>query len=154
MIRFLFLCMALPMVAPAAVLHVNGGSIQSAIDAAEPGDQIVVTSGTYPGDLVIDKTILLEGIGKPVIRGSGRRSVITVTATGCLVKGFVIEGSGSDLQSEHSGILLKSDRNRIESNELRDVLFGIYLFQSDENLIRGQSIYGRSYLESGERGSG
>ncbi|HJZ11225.1 MAG TPA: nitrous oxide reductase family maturation protein NosD, partial [Acidobacteriota bacterium] len=52
------------------------------------------------------------------------------------------------------GILLKSDRNRIESNELRDVLFGIYLFQSDENLIRGQSIYGRSYLESGERGSG
>jgi nitrous oxidase accessory protein len=50
--------------------------------------------------------------------------------------------------------LLKSDGNRIEENELRDVLFGIYLFHSNHNTIGNNSIHGRPQLGSGERGAG
>jgi nitrous oxidase accessory protein len=58
------------------------------------------------------------------------------------------------LAREDSGVLLKSDGNRIEHNELRDVLFGIYFFQSSHNTVVGNSLYGRKDLGFGERGAG
>jgi len=128
--------------------------IRAAISAAKAGDTIHVQGGVYDGNLVLDKRISLEGTGQPVVRGSGHGSVVTVLAAGCSVKGFVIERSGYDLQAEDSGILLKSDGNRLEDNTLRDVLFGIYFYQSRGNVLRRNFIKGRSELEIGERGSG
>jgi nitrous oxidase accessory protein len=129
-------------------------SIQEAIHTARAGDTIRVESGFYRGNLILDKQVTLEGVGKPIIHGDGQASVITVTADGCVVRGFVIESSGTMLIDEDSGILLKSSHNQIEQNELRDVLFGIYLFSADHNLIADNTIRGREYLELGERGSG
>ena len=128
--------------------------IQSAVAAARPGDTVRVEPGVYEGDLVLDKRILLEGMGRAVLRGSGRGSVVTVVAAGCTVRGFVIEGSGNDLQKEDSGILLKSEGNHVEGNELRDILYGIYLYQSRGNVLRRNLIKGRSQLGPGERGAG
>lgn len=129
-------------------------SVVAAIAAAQPGDTIRVQAGTYVSDLVLDKPLTLEGVGRPIIRGSGRGSVVVVLADRCTVRGFVIERSGGDLQQEHSGILLKSSHNRVEENELRDVLYGIYLFHSQGNTIRRNVIRGRNELELGERGAG
>jgi nitrous oxidase accessory protein len=103
---------------------------------------------------VLDKRLNLEGVNRPILRGSGQSSVIVVTAEGCVIRGFVIEHSGGDLTREDSGILLKSNNNQIENNELRDVLYGIYLFGSRENMLRHNVIRGRAELESGERGAG
>jgi parallel beta-helix repeat protein len=58
------------------------------------------------------------------------------------------------LVDEDSGILLKSSNNRIADNELRDVLFGIYLLASDHNYIGGNVIRGRPLANLGDRGSG
>ena len=81
-------------------------------------------------------------------------SVITTTADGCVIKGFVIEHSGGELSREDSGILLKSSNNRIEDNELRDILYGIYFYSSHHNTIRRNHIRGRRELEEGDRGAG
>lgn len=129
-------------------------SIRAAIERAQPGDTVQVRAGTYRGQLVLEKRIVLEGIGKPILRGSREGSVLVVVADGCTVKGFIIEQNGGDLQREDSGILLKSSRNRVEENELRDVLYGIYLYQSQGNTIRRNIIHGRTTLEVGERGAG
>lgn len=125
-----------------------------AIARAAPGDTIRIEAGTYAGNLVLDRRLTLEGEGKPVIRGRGTGSVITITATGCVVRGLVIEHSGNMLVHEDSGILLHSSGNRIERNELRDILFGIYFFSSSNNTVAGNVIRGRSWLGVGERGSG
>ncbi len=142
----------------AKTLEVSGAgplaSIRDAIRAASPGDIIRVAQGTYPGNLLLDKTLVLEGIGRPVIRGNGRGSVLTVTGDGCIIRGFVVERSGPMLVDEDSGILLKSNRNRVERNEIHDVLFGIYFYKSNDNIVADNVIRGRSYLEIGERGSG
>jgi nitrous oxidase accessory protein len=142
----------------ARVLAVGQGTrhltLQSAIAAAQPGDTIRVSAGTHEGQIVLDRPLHLEGFGKPILRGSGRGSVLTVLADQCTIRGFVVEHSGKDLQAEDSGILLKSNGNVIANNELRDVLYGIYFYQSNSNTLGGNVIQGRRELETGERGAG
>ncbi len=129
-------------------------SIAEAVARAEPGDIIHVAPGVYPGNLILDRQVVLEGSGRPVIRGDGKGSVITVRADGCIIRGFMVEHSGAMLVDEDSGILLKSDANTVANNELRDVLFGIYFFHSSGNTVTDNQLRGREWLEVGERGSG
>lgn len=129
-------------------------SLPEAIRAAHDGDTIEVQPGTYFGNLTLDKQVTLVGINRPVIRGDGTGSVLTVLADGCNIKGLIVEHSGSNLQEEHSGILLKSSNNLIQENVLRDILYGIYLYRSRNNTLRGNVISGRAELEMGERGAG
>ncbi|MFN7931499.1 MAG: nitrous oxide reductase family maturation protein NosD, partial [Blastocatellia bacterium] len=129
-------------------------SIQAAINAAQPGDTITVQAGTYNENLLLEKSLTLEGIGNPIVRGIGQGSAVIVVADHCTMKGFIIEHCGNDLQQEDSGLLLKSSFNRIEANELRDILYGIYLLKSRGNTIQNNVIRGRAELEVGARGAG
>lgn len=129
-------------------------SVAAAVAQAAAGDLIRIEAGLYTGNLVLDKPLTLEGSGRAIIRGLGRGSVITVLAPGCALRGLIIEHSGGQLIDEDSGILVKSSGNLIENNQLRDVLFGIYLFQADDNTVRRNTIRGRGELGLGERGSG
>lgn len=154
----LFVMLASARLCGAGILVVDGASghlaLRSAIAAAKPGDTLQVHAGVYEGPVVLDRRLHLHGMGKPVLRGSGQGSVLTVLAGQCTISGFVIERSGKELASEDSGILVKSDDNLIANNELRDVLYGIYLYQSRGNTLRGNLIQGRRELEVGERGAG
>lgn len=129
-------------------------SISAGLKAASAGDTVEVQPGVYEEDVLLDRTVQLVGVGHPVIHGSGKASVVTVTGNSCLLRGFVIEHSGGMLVDEDAGILLKGTNNRVENNDLRDVLFGIYLLQSDHNFIAGNTIYGRPLHDIGDRGSG
>jgi len=129
-------------------------SLREVIAAAKPGDTVLVEPGVYAGNLVIDKPLTLKGKGRPVIRGEGKGSVITVLAGPAAIEGFQIERSGGRLEREDSGILLRSSGNRVVNNVFRDVLYGIYFFASDHNQVAGNVIDGRPWLEQGERGSG
>jgi nitrous oxidase accessory protein len=129
-------------------------SIPAALNAACSGDTIRVYPGIYTGNIHLTKSVHLEGVGKPILRGEARQSVVTVTAPECVIRGFTIERCGNDLQQENSGILIKSNRNRVEENELQDILYGIYLLRSQNNVIRQNLIRGRRNLPEGERGAG
>src|SRR5579864_3327610 len=65
-------------------------SVQSAIVAAQAGDTIEVQPGTYTGNLVLDKTLTIVGIGWPVVRGDGRGSVITVRGNSYTIQGLIV----------------------------------------------------------------
>jgi nitrous oxidase accessory protein len=132
----------------------QAGDLQQRILQARPGDTLLVSGGVYEGNLRLEKNIALIGRGKPVIRGEGRGSCIVILADSCLVAGFVIERSGNDLMAEDAGILVQSDYNRIADNELRDILFGIYLLEAEDNEIINNSITGRKEIDYGSRGSG
>lgn len=132
----------------------TGIDLQVALHQARAGDTVVVTRGIYVGNFVLDRRLILIGEDKPVVRGERNESVFIITADSCILKGFVIEHSGDRLVEEDAGILLKSNGNIIEGNELRDILFGIYLYHSSDNLIRRNTIVGRPRLDVGERGSG
>jgi nitrous oxidase accessory protein len=145
-------------IAPAAERTVRGGdghkAIASALAEAAPGDVIRVAGGVYQGNLVLNRTVTLIGEGRPFLRGSGEGSVVTINAPGCTLQGFRIEHSGASLIDEDSGILLRSGNNRVTSNELKDVLFGIYFYRANDNLVSSNVVRGRTEIGAGERGAG
>jgi nitrous oxidase accessory protein len=146
-----------PLWAKTLEVDANSGpirSIREAVAQAQAGDTIRVQPGVYQGNVILDRQVTLEGMGKPVIRGDGYGSVVTTLANGCVIRGFILEHSGPMLENEDSGILLKSNGNVVADNDLRDVLFGVYFFQADGNTVTGNVLRGRAWLETGERGSG
>jgi nitrous oxidase accessory protein len=129
--------------------------LQARIDAARPGDRIVVPAGTYQGDLIIDRAIALIGEGAPLLLGSGTGSVVRVRAAGAMVSGFRIDGrGGGDLGRDASGIHVAAAGVRISDCEIRNTLFGIYLREAHGAIVDGCRIAGVPGREPGEIGSG
>lgn len=153
----LLICLA-TLAVRAEVLQVGAEAqfktVNAAIKAAKDGDTISILSGIYNENLLIDKTLTIEGVGNPTIKGTGTGSVIEITADNCTVVRLRVEKSGGNLVGEDAGILLRSNGNTIEDLELRDILFGIYLFNSSDNKVNRNQIFGRTELESGSRGGG
>jgi TusA-related sulfurtransferase len=81
-------------------------SIQEAIDAADPGDEIEVLSGTYDETITIDKWLTLSGANadtdcdsrggeSTIAPSSGSGAVVTITASNVTLNGFEITGPGN-----------------------------------------------------------
>jgi nitrous oxidase accessory protein len=129
--------------------------LQARIDAATPGDRIVVARGTYQGDIFIDKPIVLAGEGWPRLIGSGIGSVIRVRAEGVEIDGFEIDGrGGGDLGRDSSGIHVAAPRVRVNGCRIVNALFGIYLREADGAVIEHCVIRGIPGRDPGEIGSG
>jgi len=72
--------------------------IQDAIDNATSGDRIVVYSGTYYENIVINKKLDLFGEDRDItiIDGNESGNVLTISATNVNISHFTIENSGSN----------------------------------------------------------
>lgn len=123
-----------------APTSVNGYSIMAAIDAASPGDTVVVPPGFYNEQLVIEKSITLIGEGMPVIDGGGLGNVVEIRAENVTFRGFIVQNTSMARSQEPTGILIVADGALIEDNIVRDVLYGIYLKGSHNHVIRGNTI--------------
>ena len=146
-----FLCSAVA--AAAADLHVGGeqpfASIQSALAAAKPGDTLKVHPGTYQeGNLRIEKSVTLEGIGFPVLDGSGKHEILTITAAGVRVSGFEVRNSGVSSLEDYAGIKVSgTERVTVSGNRLRNCNFGIYLAKSKDCQVLNNEIRGNPRKE-------
>ena len=129
--------------------------LQARIDAARPGDRIVVERGTYDGDLLIDKPLSLEGRGWPLLRGSGTGSVVRVRAAGVSISGVEIDGRrGGDLGRDASGIHVAAPGVHISECRIHDTLFGVYLRAANGAVVERCTIRGIPGRDPGEIGSG
>ena len=83
---------------PSASVGAAQADLQTRIDAATAGAVIRVDGGAHVGSLSIDKPLSLVGVGRPVVSGDGRGSVIEVSGNGPIPSGFVSRaGSGGPL---------------------------------------------------------
>lgn len=115
-------------------------TIAEAVQVASSGDRIEVRGGTYPGGLVIDTSIELIGIDRPVIDGEGQGTLVAISAPDVTIDGFTLRNSGTSHDKEDSAILVDAPRATIVNNTLEDVLFGVYLRRAPGSVIRNNSI--------------
>lgn len=130
--------------------------LQAAIDQAEPGDVLRLTTGEYAGPLVIAKPLTLETTEGAVIRGDNESSVITVEASDVTIQGLKVVGSGMKLDEMDAAIFLTKAARRavVERNRIEGNLVGVYVHGAADAMVRDNIIIGRSDLRLNEAGNG
>jgi nitrous oxidase accessory protein len=130
-------------------------ALQPRVDAARPGDTVVVEGGVYAGDLVIDRPLRLLGRGRPRLVGSGGGSVVRIRAAGVVLEGFDIDGrGGGDLGRDSSGVHVAARRATVRDCWIRNSLFGVYLREADGARVERCVVRGIPGKDPGEKGSG
>lgn len=129
--------------------------LQALVDAAPPGATIEVPSGTYVGDLVIERPLRLVGRSRPRLVGSGAGSVVRVRADDVTVEGFDIDGrEGGDLSRDTAGVHIAAQRVVVRDCRISGALFGVYLRAADGAVVERCTVRGIPGREPGEKGSG
>ena len=105
------------------VVVAAGDSLQAAIDAAEPGDTILVAAGTFDEDLVIDKSITLIGANFGLSGTDGARGpeteiegTITITGDDVVVDGFLFDINASGVGGGQSVVDLQGDNGAVRNS--------------------------------------
>ncbi len=125
-------------------------TIQSAIDAAQPGDDIIVTGGHYRELLIIDKSVNLIGRDWPIIDGGGQKgdkntmAILYLGDRAGKVEGFVITGGGTGNLGH--GINVWDSAPEIVNNRITGNFHGIGIHGSSgltgKTKVHGNRIYG------------
>ena len=113
-------------------------TIQEGITDANDGDTILVFTGTYNENVVLNKCLRLVGEGLPTIDASGTGNAITITADNCIVKGFSCVNA---YPFSYVGIRVESNNNVIEENACKDNDVGIYLSGSSNDIRNNSANY-------------
>ncbi len=115
-------------------------SLQELIEQTPAGGEVVLKPGRYLGPAVIEKALILDGQGKVTIDGQGTGSVLTIKADGVVVKNVTLVNSGTSHDKVDSGILIRSSKNKILNNTIKNCLFGIDMQEAHENQVIGNEI--------------
>jgi parallel beta-helix repeat protein len=83
--------------------------IQEALNAAEPGDVILIAGGDYPENLLITKSVTLQGAGRDFVRIVGDGTVPTVViskAQNVVISGVTITNGRTGIEMADSSLTL------------------------------------------------
>lgn len=136
-ILFLFLSLQLS----AKNIHVGKGyrytKIKPALATLGNDDTLFVHEGLYKeGNIIVNKSIHLIGINKPMLDGEHKYEIITVKANNVSISGFIVQNSGYASLEDPGGIKVYQSKNVcISNNELINNFFGIYLQQCTNSKI-------------------
>ena len=114
-------------------------TIQQAINAASPGETIVVRDEIYKENIVVDKQLIIKSENGPdncIIDGSKRGDVITIKADRVVIERFSIRNSSW----WNAGIYVKSSHNIIKNNNISNNDCGIHLDESNNNEITSNRV--------------
>jgi len=138
------------------VVGTDAPTVQATVDAAAPGDRVLVPAGIWPGPVVVDKAVTLQGTGG-VIDGQGVGTVVTLTAPGARLLGLTLRDSGDDRRGPDSCVYVAPEAigSSIRDTEMTGCTFGIWIHQGREVHIEGNHIVGRKDLgHRSNRGNG
>lgn len=79
-------------------------SIKKAVEMASPGDKLLIHSGLYKErNILIDKSLVLEGLGKPIIDGEGAGEILIVASDRVAIRGLQLQNVGLSYTEDRAG---------------------------------------------------
>ncbi len=118
-------------------------SIKPAIEQAAPGDTIRIMPGLYKeGNLIIQKSIVIIGIGYPVLDGENKFEIFTIAANDVSIIGLRMINTGVASINDVSAVnAIESNRLRVLNNQFENTFFGIHLANSKGCLIENNTLH-------------
>ncbi|KYK27811.1 hypothetical protein AYK20_02195 [Thermoplasmatales archaeon SG8-52-1] len=120
-------------------------TIQDAINNVYPGYTIYVMNGTYNENIIVNKTVNIDGENKfiTIIDGENFGDVVTISRPGVRISGFTIQNSGKlYFNAGIKTLTLKSNtiisNNIIQNNDIG--LFLNYAYDDAWNVVKGNII--------------
>lgn len=129
-----------------ALLAILAGSL--------PSDTVRLTAGVHPGPMVLTRPTVVLAEPGAILQGAGRGSVLEIRASGTVIRGLTIRGSGRDPDHYDAAVRVLADSVTLEDLVIRDVLFGVYLERSRGTVMRRLDIEGPPGLAESARGDG
>ncbi len=126
-------------------------SFQELVDATEENGTLVPPPGIYSGPVTLDYPITIDGKGKVTIDAGGNGSVIYVDTDGTVIRNLHLTNSGNSHNDIDSGIQVRGNFNVIKDNVIDNCLFGVNLQQSENNIVRRNTISSKD-VDLGMRG--
>lgn len=123
--------------------------IQDAVNASQNGDVVIVEAGLYhEKNLLVDKSITLQGKGYPVLDGDHLYEIISVKANNVTIQGFKLVHSGVSSIMDIAGIKIYACRNVvIADNIFMDTFFGVYLQNASKCIIKDNKLFAYATTE-------
>jgi nitrous oxidase accessory protein len=147
-----------PSLAKARTIMVEAGTrnLQQLVNSASDGDTLTLAKGVYEGELVIGRSITLQGQPGTILDGQGKGDVIRVNAPDVIIRNLTLKNSGKSHDTEDSGVFVtdQGDRVLIEDNVFEDILVGVYLKGPEDAVVRGNFISGSQHHRMNDRGNG
>ena len=123
-------------------------TIQAAVDAAHPGDTIVVPPGTYRENVLVTKhDIAIEGHAGAILDGTalvGRTGILVAPAGGAsTVRGFRRSGLRVQNYTENGVLIEHGDHFRVSRGRyVHNGQYGIFARFSHDGVIEGNKVSG------------
>ena len=119
------------------ISYLFASSLQDAINNASPNSILKLSSGTYTGNILINKPItIVAKDNNVIIKGDGKKSVITITSSFVTLKNLTITNSGDKTYTIDSAISMNHvKRCEINGCKLLNSLYGIDMAMVSDSLI-------------------
>lgn len=124
-------------------------TIKEALKLASSGDTILVYNGIYrEGNILVDKKIILQGNGFPILDGEKKYEVVSIKADSVTFSGFKVINSGYASLNDPCGIKIYNKKGvMVQDNILENNFFGIYVQQGTGCIIKNNTIKAFQKLE-------
>lgn len=128
----------------------ENNSIKSAVIQSSDGDKIIIKKGYYKeNNIVIDKSIEIEGVEFPVIDLEYNNQGFTITKDNVKISGLEMKNINVSYMADLSAVKIDNSSNCvIENNILTETFFAIYLANSSYCLVKNNKIKGQAKSES------
>lgn len=124
-------------------------SIKQAIEAASPGDTILVRPGVYKeGNMVIQKPLTLLGENYPELHGENKFEIFTLHGSNITIKGFFFRDTGVASINDLAAVKVLDSKNiQVLENRFSNTFFGIYFANSSNSTVRGNTLSSSGTVE-------
>ncbi|MFC7044848.1 nitrous oxide reductase family maturation protein NosD [Halobacteriaceae archaeon GCM10025711] len=123
-------------------------SVQAAVEAADPGDTVVL-SGIFQERVVVNTsnlTLTSADGSMALINGTGEGDVLTINGDNATLDRVWVSNSGYRAESNDAAVWVNSSDATIVNSRVTEMTFGIWIDGVDDAVLRNNTIVGREQV--------